>query len=271
MPDFSFIKNPVSGKFVISAPRRAKRPDDTKTPTICPFCPHDIKEDVLYSEKGIVTVLANKYPFAPNHEVIIHSPDHHKNFAELDLNTVELIFKTFRQRYNLHKDKGQVYIFHNRGEEGGESLSHPHSQLVVIPNEVELEIPSPYEVCQNNTEMIQTNNLYIYCPESSEWPDEVWLFPDSSKSLQNLKFGDINDGEIKDLSYTLTAVVKVLELKLGKEFPYNFYIYPGDNWYLRIIPRIKKLGGFEVGTKVFVNTENPKETLSFLRENLKTA
>jgi hypothetical protein len=30
------------------------------------------------------------------------------------------------------------------------------------------------------------------------------------------------------------------------------------------------LGGFEVGTNVFVNTQNPTETMAFLREHFQT-
>lgn len=270
--DFKFLQSPTTGKFVISAPRRAKRPDETKTPTICPFCPENIKEPEVYNEGGVVKVLANKFPFAPIHEVIIHSPDHHKNFGELDLITTELIFKTFRQRYNTHKNSGQVYIFHNRGEEAGESLFHPHSQLVVIPEDVKLEISQLEETYQNTIEMIQTNNYYILCPESSEWPDEVWIVPKNSRPEDDRplveKFGDISDGEITDLSTILPKVIRALELKLGREFPYNFYIYPKENWYLRVVPRIKRLGGFEIGTGVSVNTEDPKETIAFLKENL---
>ena len=37
--DFRFIKNPISGKWVIIAPKRSKRPTVAKgTEPICPFC-----------------------------------------------------------------------------------------------------------------------------------------------------------------------------------------------------------------------------------------
>jgi len=59
----------------------------------------------------LVRVVNNKYPFAPIHEVIVHSPDHHKNFDELPLSQSELVFKAYRQRFQTHQDKGQVCIF----------------------------------------------------------------------------------------------------------------------------------------------------------------
>ncbi|HKC14761.1 MAG TPA: hypothetical protein VKC89_02250 [Patescibacteria group bacterium] len=272
MPEFKFIQNQATKKWVIQAPRRAKRPIDAKTPQkICPFClGQEGKESELYRVGGIegdsnwqIRVLPNKYPFAPIHEIIIHSPDHHKNFTELDPSSVELIFKTYRQRFQTHKEKGKVYIFHNRGEGAGESLVHPHSQLVVIPDDLKAEIQPLNPLDQNTTEMIQTINYNIFCPETSEWPDEVWIFPKQEGKV----FGEISEPEIADLSVSLVKILKILEIKHSKELAYNFYIYPDPNWYLRIMPRARVLGGFELGTNIYVNTQDPKETLNFLKEH----
>jgi len=148
--DFQFLQNPLSKKWVIMAPRRAKRPNVAKGfEPICPFCPGKEKEEKeVYRVGGKqgdsnwkIRVLPNKFPFAPIHEVIILSPDHHKSFEELPLPQIELILEVYRQRYNTHKEKGQVYIFHNHGEGGGESLPHPHTQLAVVPFEVKLDLP----------------------------------------------------------------------------------------------------------------------------------
>ncbi len=269
MPEFKFIQNNLTKKWVIQAPRRSKRPDEAKSPQkICPFCPEELKNEVQLYKDGEVVVVANKFPFAPIHEVIIHSSDHSKNFGELSLLQTELVFKTFRQRFQTHKDKGQVYIFHNRGEGAGESLIHPHSQLVVIPEEITLEIQPLQQIDQNTIEVIQTNNYNIFSPESSEWPDEVWLAPRSLGEVGVARtFRDAIDEEITDLSKIVTKIVLAFEKKHGKDFSYNFYIYPKNDWYLRFIPRVRILGGFELGTNVSVNTQDPKETINFLKEN----
>lgn len=276
MSDFEFLQNPTSKKWIVSAPRRAQRPDEAKgTEGTCPFCPgKEGEETEVYRVGGKtgdsnwqVRVLPNKYPFAPIHEVIVHSQDHHKNFGELETLQVELILKVYKDQFIKYKDKGQVYIFHNRGEAAGESLTHPHSQLAVIPSSIELEIPALEYISQNTTQGIKIQTFILFCPLTSQWPDEVWIVPSPNENSSNLSFADITDQEIKDLSQVLTKLVQVLEKKLGKEFPYNFYIYPGKNWYLRLIPRIKSLGGFEIGTNVFVNTEDPRETIKFLKEN----
>ena len=268
--DFKFIQNPVSKKWVISAPRRAKRPDEAKgTEPVCPFCVgREANEEEVYRIGGNpgdsnwqVRVIHNKFPFAPIHEVIIHSPDHHKSFDELPLSQSELILKTFRERFQTHQDKGQVYIFHNHGEGGGESLPHPHSQLAVVPEHVKMDIPRLH--VSSEGEFQETAYFMLSCPVTSQWPDEVWIFPKNRGRL----FSEITDEEIKDMAKTLYRLIQIMDLRHGHEFPFNFYIYPGGDWYLRLIPRVKSLGGFELGTGVYVNTQDPKETIAFIKEH----
>ena len=80
-------------------------------------------------------------------------------------------------------------------------------------------------------------------------------------------FGDITDSDITDLAFCLQRLINILDMRHGHEFPFNFYIYPGKNWYLRIIPRHKILGGFEMGTGIIVNTQDPRATFEFIKEH----
>lgn len=280
MADFSFLQNPITDKWVILAPRRAKRPDVAKgEEPVCPFClGREQNEQEVYRVGGTypdgnwqIRVIPNKFPFAPIHELVIHSPDHHKSFGELPLSSAELILETYRQRYLEHQSKGQVYIFHNRGEAGGESLPHPHSQITVVPSNVRLEIPrldpsSNSGTGPQNEEQIrvETDHFYLFCPRTSQWPDEVWVAPKN----RGRAFGEITDEQISDMAKILTQLILIMNMRHGYEFPFNYYIYPGGDWYLRLIPRDKRLGGFEVGTNVFVNTQDPNETIEFIKEHL---
>lgn len=290
MADFQFLQNPISRKWVILAPRRAKRPDVAKgLEPVCPFCVGREKDEKeVYRVRGtaldtdwLIRVLPNKFPFTPIHEIIIHSPDHHKNFEELPLYQNELIIKTYRQRFLTHQKKGQVYIFHNRGEAGGESLPHPHTQLAVVPFEIKMDIPrldpsasaelSPRPLGITAKEeglekevAVVTEFFYLFCPETSQWPDEVWIAP----KKRGRAFGEITDGEVSDLAFIIPRLIKILGLRHGNEpLPFNFHIYPGGDWYLRFIPRFKSLGGFELGTGIFINTQDPKETIAFIKEH----
>jgi len=281
MADFQFLQNPLSKVWVVLAPRRAKRPDVAKgEEPVCPFCLGREKDEAeLYRVGGSagdqnwqIRVIPNKFPFAPIHELIIHSPDHHKNIGELPLDHVQLLLHVYRHRYLEHKNKGQVYIFHNRGEAGGESLPHPHTQVTVVPNEVKMEIPRLDPSADSGTGpegeqvKVETDHFYLFCPKTSQWPDEVWIAPKN----RGRAYGEISDEEIVDLSKVLTQLILIMNMRHGYEFPFNFYIYPGGDWYIRLIPRDKRLGGFEVGTGVMVNTQDPSETIAFIKEHLIT-
>ena len=76
MADFKFLEDPVSKKWVILAPRRAKRPDIAREPSpLCPFCiGREKDEPELYRVGGKtgdsnwqIRVVPNRFPFAPIH------------------------------------------------------------------------------------------------------------------------------------------------------------------------------------------------------------
>lgn len=281
MPDFRFINIPNTTKWVISAPKRANRPNiDEKKVPVCPFCiGNEHNHEELYRVGGKkkdtnwrILVVKNKFPIAPIHEIIIHSPDHHKNFEELPVSQIELVLQIFRQRYNHYSPNGIINITHNRGIGGGESLPHPHSQLVVLDRKITTDI-LPLDISiyhrpffspkKDRDDLISSRFFYIFCPEYSQWPDEVWIAP----MRKNTYFGDIYDHEISDLAFCLKRLIEIFDIRHGHEFPFNFYIYPGKNWYLRIIPRQKILGFFELATGVMVNTQDPSKTLEFIKEH----
>lgn len=268
MADFQFLQNPLSKIWVVLAPRRSKRPDVARGKQFfCPFCPGEEAQEQEVSRIGgengdsnwQVRVLNNRFPFAPIHELIIHSPDHHKGFDELPLDQVELILTAYRQRYQLHASEGAVYIFNNHGQAGGESIPHPHTQIVVIDPQLLGQIQPLVEA----DETFDTKYFALFCPTTSQWPDEVWIAP----HRKDTTFGEAADEELRDLAIILSRIIALYSMRHGHEFPFNFYIYPGRNWYLRLMPRVKSLGGFEVGTGIFVNTQDPHETLRFIKSN----
>ncbi len=263
-----YVPDILSRRWVIISPQRIARPDGSKKKGRCPFCPGEEKEtppEVFRLGEGeanqpgwLVRVVPNRYPITDLHEVIIHSPHHNKDIVDLPLSHIKLIFKAYRERYNFYRKKGQVLIFDNHGQHSGASLTHSHSQLVVIPSQINLDTLSREPL--NN--LIEENKFfYVYCPEFSQWPYEVWIAP----RKQNTVFGDVSDEEIDDLSGILQKILKQLEKiyyrhRLTKiPFAYNYYIYPQQNWYIRIIPRFVHRAGFELGTGLSVNIIDPMD------------
>lgn len=277
MAEFQFLQNAISKKWIILSPKRATRPDVAHgAEPVCPFCLGREKDEPEVFRIGgtpgeadwQVRVIPNKFPFAPIHEVVIHSPDHHKNFSELPLSQIELIVQAYRQRFQTHRNSGQVIIFNNHGEAGGESLPHPHTQIAVVPNNVTIEIPrlEEGETGHDGEKAADTMHFVLYCPQSSQWPDEVWIVPKGRGRV----FSEISDDELTDFATVLQKLLIIMTEVHGHEFPFNFYIYPAGDWYLRFMPRTKTIGGFELSTGIFVNTKDPQETRILLKEKFKS-
>lgn len=269
-----YIPDISSMRWVILSPQRLGRPGVDGKTRVCPFCAgHEAEttEEVLRygpGEAGTpgwqLRVVKNKYPITDIHEVIIHSPNHDKDLEDMTLNQVELVLRAYRERYNQHKDQGQVMIFCNHGEHAGASIDHPHSQLVVLPTQINIDALSK-EPIQN---VVTENNYFkIYCPDFSQWPYEVWLAPKKEGTV----FGEITDEEIADMAEIMQHILKKMEhiYRVDKvsslPFGYNFYIYPKENWYLRIIPRFIHRAGFELGTGLSVNVVDPADAAEKLR------
>ena len=85
--------------------------------------------------------------------------------------------------------------------------------------------------------------------------NETWF----ATKVRGKQFGDSNEEEIKDLAKNLSRTLNKLKKILKTEFSFNFYIYHGGDWYLRLIPRVKNPGGFELGTGIFINTVDPEK------------
>jgi UDPglucose--hexose-1-phosphate uridylyltransferase len=264
-----YVPDISSHRWVLISPTRLARPDDhvkKKKKKICPFCPgHEsmTPPEVLRYGNGQpntpgweVRVVPNKFSITDIHEVIIHSPHCDKDVVNLPLSHIELIFKAYRERYNFYRKHGQVLIFCNHGAEAGASLTHPHSQLVVIPSQINLDTLSREPL---NNIVDQNKFFHVYCPDFSQWPYEVWIAAKDEKIV----FGNISDEQITDLSQIMQKSIKQLEkIYHTHQFPqltftYNYYIYPKENWYLRIIPRFVYRAGFELGTGLSVNIIDP--------------
>lgn len=268
-----YVPDIKTQRWVIIAPSRTKRPvneESAGAPGTCPFCegregetPSEVYR-IGSGEKDKpgwqVRVVPNLYPITDIHEVIIHSPSDTDDLEKLPLEQIVRIVRAYRDRFRAHENDGQVIIFCNHGLHAGASLTHPHSQLVVVPKQINLD--SLYREPINN--VVDENTLFLtYCPDFSQWPFEVWITPKAASS----KFGDTGDNELNDLASVLQNALKRIQAIYNEPtlavvhgnipFGYNFYIYHGENWFIRIIPRFIHRAGFELGTGLNVNIIDP--------------
>ncbi len=282
-----YIPDVNTKRWVVLSQLRTKRPSDTAATKpfgsaggrpVCPFCEgneHLTPPEVYRIGPGgkdtpgwHVRVVPNLFPITDIHEVIIHSTDDTKDINELPIEQVTKILTSYRDRYRAHEGGGQVLIFCNHGFHAGASLLHPHSQLVVVPKQINLDALTREPIAN----IVEENTYYItYCPDFSQWPYEVWIAPKE----EGRRFGDTTDSELPDLSHvlqkTLQRVERIFDEKKANNgnknevFVYNYYIYHSENWFIRIIPRFIHRAGFELGTGLNVNIVDPVEAAEKLK------
>lgn len=271
----NYISDSSKTRWMVSNPKRLTRTGMDGKPFRCPFCQGneaDTPPEVYRVGGGEkdkqgweIRVVPNLFPISDIHEVVIHSPEHEEDIADFSLNQVKKILETYINRFNFLKDKGKVYIFNNHNLTSGASLIHPHSQISVIPN----EIPTNTIVVQPAENIVEQNDDFVsYCPDYSEWSYEIWI-----KALGQLEFSELRVNELTSLASILQLSIQKLK-KIHdnnphyskKLFGYNFYIYPYEGWYLRIIPRFMERAGFELSTGVMVNSVEPKTACEDLKK-----
>ena len=139
------------------------------------------------------------------HEVIIDTPDHFRDMADLTHAETEEVVWAYRARsLDLRKDNRFKYIliFKNYGRSAGASLEHPHSQLIalpIVPKRVheEMEGASRYydykdrcvfcdimrEELEEKDRIIYNDDKFIaFCPYVSRFSYEVWILPKKHSS-----------------------------------------------------------------------------------------
>ena len=254
-------KDYIQEKYVIIAPHRGKRPQDTIIPkdyhkqlvVDCSFCPQNLASvPSLYrqvsKENWQINVIANKYPSVSldnpkaygQQDVVIETPDHTKELEDLSVDHIANLLQAYSERTKeISKNKKIEYIliFKNDGGVAGASLQHAHSQIFAthfLP-------PHLFDKSQlQQAHKIKTGNC-IYCEvieKESAGPrfvyrDEQVIAFTPYASMFNYEvwvmplrhvdnITDLNDQERKSWAKILKHILtKISQLDL----PYNFYFH----------------------------------------------
>lgn len=328
--------DPVQRRWVIIATERAHRPEDfvissrMENGDECPFCPGnerftppDLVRMPAHEGKWKARCIPNKYPALRvegeleraaagqydrmngigAHEVIIETPDHHMDIADLPVEDLATVLRIYRERIvDLSRDIRFKYIliFRNHGAAAGASLAHPHSQLIatpVTPRTVSIELESARQhymlkercifcdiIAQEMSEhrrMVQVDQDFVtWCPYASRFPFEMTLAPRRHAH----DFAAMGDDEMLRLARHLRGVVRRLKNGLDDP-PYNFLLhtcpaYHLENsrqgywstitldwhWHIEILPKLSRTAGFEWGTGFYINPTPPEDAAEFLRQ-----
>jgi len=322
-------KDPTSSRWAIVSHERSKRPGDFHLPTaekkggVCPFCEGNealtppesfsIRTDGNHDESGWkVRVVPNKFPALNKslptpkhdtgmyecisgygmHEVIIDSTKHDADFCNLDIDDINNVILTYKNRIKAFKsDKNLKYaaLFKNSGILAGASLEHAHSQIIampIIPRDImdEINTSKQYrsdgnkcifcDMLENeikNKERIVTENKIFtaFCPYASRFPFEIWIAPKSHST--NFELIDKNASIM--LSTIFKDVFEAYRNSLG-DIPYNIIFHNSPfncesehdiHWHIEITPCLTYIAGFERGTGCYINPTPPEDATKALR------
>src|SRR3972149_3061057 len=274
-------KDPIVGRWVIISSERGQRPSDwanepnVKGGGFCPFCPGNegktppeiMANRHLTNKKDVrgwsIRVIPNKYPalqiegeIEPKgygnydmmggigaHEVIIETPNHASDLADLSVEQINEVLLVYRNRIlDLKNDTRFRYIliFKNHGVAAGASLEHTHSQLIatpIIPKRVVEEIEGSKKFydykkrciyCDiidqevKSQQRIVTNNEYYITiePCAPRCPFETWILP----KLHFSHYECMPEHLYRELAEMLKDILSRINDTLGYP-PFNFVLH----------------------------------------------
>jgi UDPglucose--hexose-1-phosphate uridylyltransferase len=304
-------RDPLTGELVLLAPGRAARPHSAEAAhggvarsARCPFCPgheSDTPPEVARVGGGPpdgpgwrVRVFPNLYPIVGGpdagpgatgvHEVVVLSPDHDRDLAQLgDDETVDA-FRVLRDRTRAHAAAGHahVQIAVNHRREAGASIEHPHAQVLAldfVPPAVEqavtrfessgtdLVVDDHASADRDGGLVLRHGDAPAWCGPASAAPFEIRV----AALGTGARFADAGDDELADAALAVRDCVWRLTALLDRP-AYNVVVHdaptrgdPRYHWWVRILPRTTVPAGFELGTGVLVDTVDPRRAAEQLR------
>jgi len=238
------------------------------------------------------------------HEVIIDTAKHTTSMTQWSQKDVVNWLQTLQQRVN---DLGQdtritsLSIFKNEGSEAGGTQEHCHTQIIGLPiiakskKEQYQRVYEHYKHNQNslialllqeelnakeNRIITQNEKFTAFCPYASAHPFEIMI--SSTEALGEI--GNLSEKSMQSLAPLLLDVLQRLKKQLnsldfnlivstaplhenGFEKEFFHTLEQSSRFYIHIIPRIYKYGGFEHETGIFINPVAPELAAKLLREN----
>ena len=335
-------KDPLIGRWVIIATERAKRPvdfvasDGDPLPEVeCPFCEGKEKETpveifamrdsgtgangkgwsvrVIPSIKPVLRIEGKLNRRAKGmfdvmdgigaHEVIVESPKHVVNAADLTVEQLHAVLHTAVTRMaDLERDPRFRYAlwFKNHGQIAGAGrMEHSRSQLIatpVTPKRVKEELASSRRYFEDKDRCLlcdlitqereaklrvafNSDHIIALCPFASRFPFELWILP----KRHRCDFAATQKEELSDLAVVFKQVLSRLKSVLDNP-PYNYVLHTAPfrrqrgkmghwktieedfHWHIELIPRLTRVAGFEWGSGFYINPTPPEEAAKYLRE-----
>jgi UDPglucose--hexose-1-phosphate uridylyltransferase len=239
-----------------------------------------------------VRAIANKFPAAVPHEVIVESPRHLSSVSQLSVEQMAEVLSVYQHRLAaLGQLPGvrYVHLFKNAGAEAGASLEHLHSQIIglsMVPPSVQAELRAANDFAASHGTCIfcdllarelaagqriiaQTSHFVAVAAFAGRFPLETWILPRQHAP----RFEQMPAAHQRQLAQLLINCIEKIE-QSGSNLAYNYLVHtaPFDttdithyHWHIEILPRTTTTAGFEWGTGMFINPVPPEQAAKMLR------
>ena len=313
MPELRW--DPVLEEWVVIATKRIARPLLPKN--TCPFCPGVLEVPKDYE----IVCFENMFPsFEQNPdepsvegdelspvlpakgicEVILYTPEHDTTLTQQSIPHIRKLVEVWSDRY---RELGEydfidyVYIFENKGEVIGVTLTHPHGQIYAfsyIPPKAQRELNSSEKYMRekdrclfcdilskerkDGRRMVAENQSFsAFVPFFAHWSYEIHIYP--HRHLGSLL--DFTEEEKDDFAKILKVILVKYDNLFGFSLPYMMLMHqiPTDgldysyyHFHMEFYPlhrgpnKLKYLAGCESGAGTFINDNAPEEKAQELRE-----
>ena len=334
-------RDPVVGRWVIIASERARRPgnfinkndiereDEEKD---CSFCNGERRAiyTAKHEEAGMadpafgnvrVVLSADSASELPEefqrtrrglyevinglgiHEIVIETPGHVGNMADLHVDQIRLVLETYAQRIaelEKHSQLEYAVVYKNYGQAaGGRQEGHARSHILtasVWPIRVKEKLIGckkhfnefnrclycdliEQEKAFEKRVIWETEHFIAITPFAARYLFEQWILPKQHHC-------DFHEG-VKGKTQDLAAMMKTLlqKLQYGLDDPaYNYVIQMapfrrsgplrkpwralerGYHWHIELMPRLTRMAGFEKGTGFYISAIPPEDAAEFLKE-----
>jgi UDPglucose--hexose-1-phosphate uridylyltransferase len=221
-----------------------------------------------------VRVVPNLYPAFERQEVVVHTAEHIRTFADISTGDAALVADAWRERSRAARNAGFAYVhaFVNEGHAAGASLAHSHSQLVWLreaPPVAAAEVGSACGVCAllaaeragGERVVVERDRLVVLAPPAGRVPYELLAAPAAHE------IGAFESPSLSAALGLLSESVRALRAVEGP-VPWNAWLHDTGHWHLEVLPRLTTLAGIELGAGIYVLTVSPEESAARLRNAL---
>ena len=292
--------HPLLRQWVTVAPWRQDRtyhpPAD-----LCPLCPSTAGRETELPGPYHIAVFDNRFPSFTGDlgrsEVVCYTQEHDSSLGAQPVEHIRDLVEVWQDRVReLERvpEVRYVYVFENRGEAIGVTLSHPHGQVYAypfVPPRLETELRSfaahrrrtgnclYCDVLAGETgarTVVEADGWIAFVPEFARFPYEVHLAPRAH--LPSL--GDLDDAAAWGMARALKGLLERYDRLFGFPLPYVMAMHGrpagrghrGFHFHVEFYPpnrtadKLKYLAGSELGAGAFILDALAEDSARRLRD-----